>query len=315
MALYQQVRPKTFSEVIGNEATVSSLQDMLRKKKNIPTAFLFYGPSGCGKSTLGRILAKELGAEENGIIELNAANTRGIDTIRDIAAQAPMRSFMSAVKVFILDESHQLLSASQQALLKVIEDCPPHVFFIFCTTNPGNIIDTIKTRCAQYEVGLLSRKKMLIVLQNALKSVGGKVDPDVLAVIADTANGSSRTALVSLEKVLEMEDPDMALKVVTKNTIYDESVYTLCKMLTGTPAVRLKKWKEVLATFNKLSDDSESIRRAILGHVSDVLVRVEDMEDAKDLAMIIQIFSENTFYGGKAQLFAMITRACFGNLK
>ena len=156
---------------------------------------------------------------------------------------------------------------------------------------------------------------MLIVLQNALKAVGGKVDPDVLQVIADTANGSSRSALVSLEKVIGMEDVDMALKVVTKNTVYDESVYTLCKMLVATPAVRLKKWKEMLNTFNKLSDDSESIRRAILGHVSDVLVRVEDMEDAKDLALIIQIFSENTFYGGKAQLFSMLTRACFGNLK
>jgi DNA polymerase III gamma/tau subunit len=315
MALYQKVRPSKFSEVVGNEATVASLQDMLSRKKAIPTAFLFYGPSGCGKSTLSRILARELGAEENGIMELNAANTRGIDTMRDVAAQAPMRSFMSPVKVFILDESHQLPLASQQCLLKVIEDCPPHVFFIFCTTNPGNIIDTIKTRCAQYEVGLLTRKKLLTVLRNALSTVGGKVGDDVLTVIADTANGSSRSALVSLEKVLGMEDEDMALEVVTKNTIYDESVYSLGKMLVATPAVRLKKWKEMLNTFGKLSEDSEAIRRAILGHVSDVLLKVTDIEDAKDLAFIIQIFSENTFYGGKAQLFSMLTRACFGNLK
>jgi DNA polymerase III gamma/tau subunit len=314
MALYQKVRPKTFDEVVGNETTVLSLKTLVKSKKEIPTAFLFYGPSGCGKSTLARILARSLGAEESGILELNAANTRGIDTIRDIAIQAPMRSLMSNVKVFILDESHQLLAASQQALLKVIEDCPKHCYFIFCTTNPSSIIDTIKTRCAQYEVGLLSRKKLLVVLQNALNLLGSKVGDDVLAVIADTANGSSRSALVSLEKILEIKDEDEQLRVVTKNTIYDESVYTLCKMLVATPDIRQKKWKAMLETYTKLSDDSESIRRAILRHVSEVLVKVNTIEDAKDLAFIIQVFSENTFYGGKAQLFAMITRACFGNL-
>jgi DNA polymerase III gamma/tau subunit len=308
--LYQEVRPKGFDQFVGNEETVRSLQALLAGKKELPHAFLFSGPTGCGKTTLARILAQELGCVEGSLIELNAANTRGIDTIRSVVNEATLRTFMAKVKVILLDESHQLTASAQECLLKILEDCPKHCFFILCTTSPNNLIPTIRNRCVQYTVGLLGRKKLNQVLSNACRDMELKVDPEVLAVIADVADGCARQALNLLEKVKDIDNVDDAFVLLTKNTLYDDSIWTLCGLICSSPEVRRKKWKEILEVTDRLEEDVEGIRRTILTTLSKKIIQTEDDQIAIDYAGLLEIFSQNTYNGGKGQLIAMVAKAC-----
>jgi len=312
--LYQQVRPKDFSDVVGNEEVIKSLQSMLAGKEEPPHAFLFSGPTGCGKTTIARILSKHLGCEEAGLIELNAANTRGIDTVRNVVSEESLPSFMSKTKVILLDESHQLTPAAQKCLLKILEDCPRRCFFILCTTNPDNLIPTIRNRCVHYTMGLLGRKKLRVVLDRASDSLGKEISSDIKDVISDVANGCARQALILLEKILDMPDEKDALLLLTKDTIYDDSIWSLCSLICSAPKVRLKKWKEMFDLVSHIEEDSEAIRRTILGSLCKRIQQSKTEEDAKDFAFLLQVFSMNTYSGGKGLLFSMISKACFGDL-
>ena len=144
--LHIKYRPQTWDEIKGNEAVVEGLESQFssKSKKNRPHVFLFYGPSGCGKTTLARIVKDELECSEANFNELNVANTRGIDTIREVIQFSHYSTFDGSPRIFLFDEAHKLTNDAQNALLKVLEDTPPKVYFILCTTDPKKIIKTIR---------------------------------------------------------------------------------------------------------------------------------------------------------------------------
>lgn len=316
MSLYQKVRPKKFDDIVGNSTTIGNLRRMLRKSPDSqPHAILLKGPTGCGKTTIARILAKELGSTENTTFELNAANTRGIETIRDLDSSIHLCGLGGKTKTYIIDECAQLTGPAQEALLKTLEDTPLHCYFIFCTTDPEKIIETIHNRCSEYEVEILLDKEIFKVLERACKEVDLQVTSEVLLAIAQTCD-SPRAALVLLEKVAETKDVDEAFEIIARGTEKDADVLDLLKLLIMSPEQRQKRWKQIVKVFAAIDEDaSEKIRRAILTFLFNKLKKTENVEDAKDIAHLLGIFSMSTFYGKKPQLGALVVRACFETWK
>lgn len=312
MSLYQKVRPDTLAEIVGNPATVKAMEKMLKSEEH-PHAILISGSSGCGKTTAARILAREFGASENSVFELNAANTRGIDNIREITVNAQKSTIDGNAKVYIFDESHQLTASAQECLLKILEDHPRDCYFIFCTTEPKNIIPTIRNRCTKFEMASLSEGKIRQLLDNVVKKAGIEVKPEILDAVAVTSEGSPRAAIVALETVMEVDNLDDAINLLLKGTEKDVEIIELCKLMYAAPAVRKQKWQLILQKFDALDGEPENIRKAILGYLYKKLVTAENINEAEDLSNLIQIFSFSVFYGGKATLGSLFCKAILGS--
>jgi DNA polymerase III gamma/tau subunit len=310
--LYQKMRPTNLDEVVGNNTTIIAIKKMLQQTDK-PHAIIIHGPTGCGKTTIARIMAAELGCKPENFIELNAANTRGIETIRTIAEEAHTFGMGGGNKIYMLDESHQLTKDSQEAILKILEDCPEHCYFIMCTTEPNSLIKTIRNRCTEYEMGQLGKVEIVELLERICATSSFDVSKDVIEAISYTCDGCPRAAVVSLEQVLNIDNIDEALELLVKGTENDANVIDLCKLLVMRPDIRVKKWKQIITTFDTIQMDSEIIRKSALTFIYNRLKNIDadDIDMAKYMVDILDILSQSTFYGGKSLLGAMIAKICF----
>jgi len=311
--LYQTVRPKKLSEFAGNEGTVLALEKYLSSKpKDRNHSILLFGPSGCGKTTLARIIAFNIGCQQADITEINAANTRGIDTIREINDTAHLLPWGKA-KAYILDESHQLTPSAQEALLKIIEDYPEHCYFVFCTTDKNRLIKTILNRCVHFEVSRLGERALVKLLSSVCKKINVEIPKQVIRAIAKACDGSPRQALVLLEKIKDIDDESKVMELLDKNTERDDTIWDLCRLLLADPAIRKKRWREVLNAFLSLDgEDSESIRKAIISVLFKRLGESDDVGIAFDISLLIKLLSVPTYAGGKPQLASLLMEACLG---
>lgn len=270
MSLYHKYRPQTFEEVIGNKAIVESLQSCLNSQDN-PHSLLLYGSTGCGKTTLGRIVASELGCKGNDLREIDSADFRGIDTIREIRKQAQFRPLEGSCKVWILDECHKLSNDAMNALLKALEDTPPHVYYILCTTDPQKLISTIKGRCSQYQVDPLNEKDMKRLLRKVVKGENDKLEKQVYEQITQDSQGHPRDALQILDQVLGV-DPEQRLEIAKKSAETQNQSIELCRAL-----MQGAGWKKVSNILQGLKDqEPETIRRQVLGYCSSILLKEEN---------------------------------------
>ena len=305
--LYQKVRPTVLDEVVGNKEVVASLKKLLSSKPaDRPHAFLLHGPSGCGKTTIARILAKAIGCGDIDTIELNASNTRGLDTIRDVASAASVAPMFGNAKCYILDESHQLTDAAQQALLKVVEDCPTHLYFMFCTTNPDKLILTLRNRCAKYSVKNLrpSEMKELLTKVNAKEKL--ELSEDIIDAISKVCGGCPREALMLLEQVKGIADPQEALTYLATAESTKKEVLELCRELLSK---RVNRWETAMKIYAKLDADVETVRLSLLGYFKKVLMSTTDLEEAARMCELISVFEKNSYSGGEATLIRMIFEA------
>jgi len=287
--LYQKYRPKSLDEVIGNAAVVEALKTQLSGGKPMPRAILLHGPTGCGKTTLARIIATELGAKGADLREIDVADYRGIDTIREIRRQIRFKPMESPCQVWILDEVHRLTGDAQSALLKTLEDTPEHVYFILCTTDPQKLLPTIRGRCAQYEVQLLTEKQMKKLLKRVVKAEGEILSDEVYDQIISEAQGHPRNALQILAQVLAVSE-DRRLEVAKQAAEVRSQIIDLCRAL-----IAGKSWKTVAGILEGLKqEDPESVRRAILGYCQTVLLRSGDIRTAA----IMEEMEDNLFDSG-----------------
>lgn len=303
MSLYLKYRPPTLDEIIGNKALVSSLKGMLEDTSTCPHSFLFHGSTGCGKTTIGRIVANELGAKGMDIVEVDSADFRGIDTIRDIRKKAQYRPLESPCRVWIIDECHKMTNDAQNALLKILEDTPNHVYFILCTTDPQKLIPTIKGRCSQFQVTPLDERSMKKLLRQVAKAEGESLERDVLNQIILDSLGLPRNALQILDQVLRTE-PEKRLEAAMKVAEKQSQSIELCRVLMSFKPT----WEEVKEILNGLkSEDPESIRRHVLGYCQAVLLK----KDNRKAAMIIEEFIEPFYNSG----FPGLVFACYFETK
>jgi DNA polymerase III gamma/tau subunit len=312
MALYQKVRPVTLDEVVGNPRTIKALGKML-KSDDRPRAILMQGPSGCGKTTVGRILAREFGSDETSIFESNAANCRGIDDIREIARTAGHSVLGGKPKTYIIDESHQLTKPAQQALLKVLEDkkSAPNARFILCTTDPQNLIKTIRNRCVDYTMGKLRGEEILELVHHVNEKEQLGVAEEIMQVVAGTSDGSPRATINALEKVMGIEEIDDAIQLLLKGTEFDGEVIDICKMLNAEPHIRKKNCSKIIFMANKLEVPPEQIRNSIMTYLSKMAVTAKEdsFEELSDLNYAMSTI-DSRYYITKATLINLLMTVC-----
>lgn len=214
-SLAVQYRPKEFSDVVEQSAVVDILKNQI-ETNTFPHCILFTGPAGCGKTTLARIVAKTINKGKGTPIEIDAASNNGVDNVRDIISRAQQKSLDSEYKCFVIDEVHSISNAGWQSFLKTIEEPPAKAVFLFCTTDPQKIPNTILSRVQRFDIKRISFEGVVSRLEYVLKQEGiTTYDKDAIEFIAKIADGGMRDALTLLDKALGYSK-NVTLKNVTK---------------------------------------------------------------------------------------------------
>jgi len=302
MSLYHKYRPETLGKVRGNKKIIPVLEKMLQDKTTAPHSFLFHGPTGCGKTTIGRIVAQELGCSKEDFIELDSADFRGIDTVREIRKQSQYAPLNGSIRVWMLDEIHKSTNDAQNALLKILEDPPAHVYFILCTTDPQKLLPTIKGRCSQFQVELLSEIDMLRLLKTVVRGEEETLEEEIYQQITQDSLGHPRNALQILEQVLSSE-PEKRLQIAQQAALEQSQSIELCRALIGGSG-----WNKVASILQGVKDqDPEGIRRQVMGYAQAVLLK----SDNPTAGLVLECFLEPFYNTG----FPGLTFACYQVVK
>jgi DNA polymerase-3 subunit gamma/tau len=292
LALYRKYRPSVFADVIGQEHVTVPLSNALSSGKT-HHAYLFSGPRGCGKTSSARIMARSLNCEKgptptpcglcqsckdlvaNGpgsidVIELDAATHGLVDDARDLRDKAFFAPVNSKYKIYIIDEAHQLGPGAANALLKVVEEPPPHVIFIFATTEPEKLISTIRSRTHHYPFRLVPPGILTTHLEQICKSEGVEVAKGVLPLVVRASGGSVRDALSVLGQLLagagkEGVSYDIAVQLLgfTDGALLDDAIDALAARDAAT----------LFATIDRVIESGHDPKR----FTADLLERIRDL--------------------------------------
>ena len=270
MSYHTKYRPDNLDDFVGNRGIVESLKKQFKNKDSITSAFLFYGEAGTGKTTLGKIVAKMLGS--TAITEINAANNRGIDIVRQVGEESRYKNFDGSSKVFVWEECHMLTKEAQNALLTIIEEPTANSTFIFCSTDPQKIIKAIRSRCYEYEVKSLRNKEIKEVLNRVIKEADLDISDEMINLIIETSNGIPREALTRLGMLNGITDIDEAIDLVDKD-LYESEAIELCRLI-----VKRGKWKDIVEIFKGLpkTQDYEALKAIVIGYLGSRLLDADN---------------------------------------
>ncbi|GAB1695026.1 DNA polymerase III subunit gamma and tau [Krasilnikovia sp. M28-CT-15] len=292
LALYRKYRPRTFAEVIGQEHVTEPLSQALRSGR-LHHAYLFSGPRGCGKTSSARILARSLncvhgptpepcgtcpscrslandGTGSIDVIEIDAASHGGVDDARELREKAFFAPASSRFKIYVIDEAHMVSSAGFNALLKLVEEPPDYVKFIFATTEPEKVLGTIRSRTHHYPFRLIPPAVLRPYLAQLCEAEGIQVEPAVFPLVVRAGGGSARDTLSVLDQLIAGAGPEgvtyaraVALLGVTDGALIDE----MCDALVAGDGAA------AYATIDRVAEAGHDPRR----FASDLLERLRDL--------------------------------------
>jgi DNA polymerase III subunit gamma/tau len=278
-ALYRKYRPRTFDEVVGQEQVVRTLRNAI-EHDSVRQAYLFAGPRGTGKTSMARILAKSLNAPggptadpdpdspvaqaiANGtsldVVEMDAASQRGIDDVREIRERAVLQPVEGRYKVYIVDEAHQLTDAAWNALLKLIEEPPPHLLFVFATTDLAKVLTTVRSRCQTF---VFQRPRLAELVRYLRRIVDGEAldAPDAaLSLIARSARGSYRDAVSTLDQLAAATEGKVTVQAVLQllGAVEEEALFRLCDLVVD------RDTAGALTLIEELSEQGQDLGRLV----------------------------------------------------
>ncbi|QDT97691.1 DNA polymerase III subunit gamma/tau [Gimesia aquarii] len=251
--LARRFRPQNFSEVVGQEMVAKALQNAICADR-VAHAYLFTGARGVGKTSMARILAKALNCPNSqegipcgecevcqnisvgsdiDVLEIDGASNRGIDDIRSLRANVNVKSMRSQYKIYIIDEVHMLTKEAFNALLKTLEEPPPNVKFIFCTTEPNKLPDTILSRCQRFDFGYIEETSICNRLKQIAELEQVEVDESAIQLVARRAGGSMRDSQSIFDQLLSFGDSHLTAESVHRilGTASDERLIELIDAL------------------------------------------------------------------------------------
>src|SRR3954469_19903925 len=309
-ALYRKDRPQGFDDVVGQEPVVRTLKNAIDAGQ-IRQAYLFAGPRGTGKTSPARILAKALNCEKGpssrpdtdchicraiaagtslDVVEMDAASQRGIDDIRDIRDHAVLQPVEGRYKVYILDEAHQLTDAAFNALLKLIEEPPPHLIFVFCTTDLGKMLPTVRSRCQTFVFARPRLPELVRVLRWVADGEEIEVPDAALALVARAARGAYRDAVSTLDQLSAATGKKITVQDVLQllGAIEEEALFRLCDLIVDRDTAGALTFIEELSEQGQdlgrlVTDLLEHLRHVLLvqhmGHVPDSLPVTDEVRE------------------------------------
>jgi DNA polymerase-3 subunit gamma/tau len=297
--LHLKYRPKLLKHLVGQPEAVDVLKGYLRNG-GVPHVLMLTGPAGTGKTTIAYILASKVECSDRDRHEINAASSRGIDTIREIQREMNQSPWGGKTKVYILDEVANLSSDAQESLLVTLEKVPAHVYFFFATTRPEKLKESFRSRCAKIPLKPVPTDALRGLIKDVCDKEGKPVPPPaVIDKILEVANGCAREALQQLGAIINMDGEEQQLNAIQEQGAQKQAI-DLCRLLMKRPK---PKWKEIADLLKSITEEPETVRRAVLGYANSVLLNGENR-----LAFaLVSCFQYDYFSSGKAGL----TASCY----
>lgn len=305
--LIVKYRPENWSEMVGHTSALAALKRTI-SSRSAPHAYLFTGPSGVGKTTLARILARELGAD---VFEADAASNNGVDDMREMIELGQHMAFSETGKrLFIIDECHMLTRNAWNAILKLLEEPPAHLYLALCTTERSKILETVITRCYETSLRPLEATEIEELLTVICELEEWKPTPDIMELAIQAAHGSPRYALTILQSIHAAPDREEARRIITLVEASSAMIELFQHLVSGK-----KSWKIVHGLLKKMEAEN-SFEEAMIPagrYIATVLLAEERDDRAQELWQLLEamVFPAET-YDKKVAFIAAIGRILWG---